>query len=204
MNYLVRVLLINFIHQGESVVISNVDTGYSAVAKWLHWIIALTVVLMLLMGFFLDDVPESFQGTAYMLHKSTGLTILFLMICRFIIIHANTRPALPDSMKLWEKILSRLVQYGFYVLLILMPMSGWIMSVAADRVPSYFGLFNMPLPWISPDKPLAQFMNESHEVIAWILLGFICLHTLGALKHHFIDKDNVLRRMLPVSHHSKK
>lgn len=184
--------------------ISKVDTSYSAVAKWLHWIIALVVILMLVMGFFLEDIPEAFQGTAYMLHKSTGITILFLMIIRFIIIHVNTRPPLPDSIKLWEKILSRFVQYGFYILLFLMPMSGWIMSVAADRVPSYFGLFNMPLPWISPDKPLAKFMNESHEIIAWILLGFICVHMMGALKHHFIDKNNVLRQMLPLSKRSGK
>ncbi len=152
---------------------------------------------MLCVGFLLDSIPEQYQGTAYMMHKSTGITILFLMILRFIILHATSRPVLPASIKLWERILSRFVQYGFYVLLLLMPMSGWIMSVASQHVPSYFGLFNMPLPWVSPDKTLAKFMNESHTVIAWILIGFIFLHIMGALKHHFIDKDNVLRKMLP-------
>jgi cytochrome b561 len=183
---------------------TRVKGGYTPAIKWLHWIIALAVILMLFMGFFLDDIPEKFQGTAYMLHKSTGITILFLMIIRFIIVHANTRPALPESMKLWEKVLSRIVQYGFYILLFLMPLSGWIMSVASEHVPTYFGLFNMPLPWISADKPLAKFMNESHEIIAWILIGFICLHAIGALKHHFIDKDNVLKRMLPLRNRTGK
>ncbi|WP_298622770.1 cytochrome b [uncultured Legionella sp.] len=175
----------------------NVDARYTSSTKWLHWIIALAVILMLFMGFFLDDIPERFQGMAYMLHKSIGITILFLMILRFIIVHVHTRPPLPESIKLWEKVLSRFVQYGFYILLLLMPLSGWIMSVASEYVPSYFGLFNMPLPWISPNKPLAKFMNESHGIIAWILVVFICLHILGALKHHFIDKDNVLKSMLP-------
>lgn len=71
------------------------------------------------------------------------------------------------------------------------------MSVAADRIPNYFGLFKAPLPWIEPNKSLAKLMAESHEIIAWILIAFITLHVLGALKHHFIDKDNVLKRMLP-------
>ncbi len=58
-------------------------------------------------------------------------------------------------------------------------------------------LFKAPLPWIEPNKSLAKLMAESHEIIAWILIAFITLHVLGALKHHFIDKDNVLKRMLP-------
>lgn len=170
---------------------------YSTLSKLFHWIIALAVIIMLIAGFFLDEIPEQFQGVAYMLHKSTAITILFLMILRFIWIHAKGKPALPASVKSWEKILSRSVQYGFYVLLIVMPLSGWIMSVAADRIPNYFGLFKAPLPWIEPNKSLAKLMAESHEIIAWILIAFITLHVLGALKHHFIDKDNVLKRMLP-------
>ncbi|RUR15893.1 cytochrome b [Legionella sp. km535] len=176
---------------------SKSDSGYSATSKWFHWGIALIVIGMLFMGFFLDEIPEQYQGSAYMLHKSTGITVLFLMLIRFIWVHAKGKPPLPESVKSWEKVLSRFVQYSFYVLLIIMPMSGWIMSVAADRIPTYFGLFKMPLPWITPDKSLAEFMNESHEVIAWILIVFICLHVLGALKHHFIDKNNILKRMLP-------
>ena len=176
---------------------NKIDVGYSSMTKWFHWIIALAVIGMLFMGFFLDEIPEQYQGTAYMLHKSTGITILFLMILRFVWVHAKGKPSLPESVKPWEKVLSRFVQYSFYVLLLLMPLSGWIMSVAADRIPTYFGLFKMPLPWISPDKSLAEFMEESHEFIAWILIAFICLHVIGALKHHFIDKNNVLKRMLP-------
>ena len=77
-----------------------------------------------------------------------------------------------------------------------MPLCGWIMSVASERVPSFFGFFRLPLP-IKPNKALALFMKESHEIIAWILVGMVVLHVLAALKHHFINKDNVLKRMLP-------
>ncbi|MDI1352354.1 MAG: cytochrome b [bacterium] len=170
---------------------------YSAVSKWLHWIIALAVIAMLVMGFFLDDIPKEYKPNVYMLHKSTGILILFLMIIRFIWISLSGKPALPNSVAVWERFLSRFIQYGFYVLLIIMPLSGWIMSVAGNRVPVFFNLFNAPLPWVSPDKSLSEFMFESHQFIAWILIVFITLHVLGALKHHFIDKDNVLKSMLP-------
>lgn len=169
---------------------------YSPIIKFLHWLIALAVIVMLIIGFLLDDIPDEYAGTVYMLHKSTGITILFLMIIRFIILHAQGKPPLPESVKWWERTLSKFVQNTFYVLLLIMPLSGWIMSVASDHVPVYFGLFKAPLPWISPDKSLAEIMESSHGIIAWVLIVFILLHIAGALKHHFIDKDNIFRRML--------
>ncbi len=172
---------------------------YSTVSKILHWLIAFAVLGMLCVGFFLDDIPEQYQATAYMLHKSTGLTILMLMIIRFIWIHASGKPPLPATTKLWERVLTRIVQYSFYVLLIMMPLSGWIMSVAAGRIPVYFGLFKVPFPGIEENKSLAEFMVSSHVTIAWIIIAFIVLHVAGALKHHFINRDDVLRSMWPRS-----
>ncbi|WED44402.1 cytochrome b [Legionella cardiaca] len=172
-------------------------TDYSKSSKFLHWLIALLVIIMLSVSFFLEDLPEQYISTAFLIHKSTGLTILFLMILRLVLIAFRGRPPLPESVATWEKIFSRVVQYSFYILLILMPLSGWIMSVAANRVPSYFGLFSLPLPGIEPDKQLAHSMEEVHEIIALILIALIILHIAGALKHHFYDKDNVLLRMLP-------
>lgn len=163
--------------------------------KLSHWVIAFAVIGMLCVGFLLPSIPEQYKGTAYMMHKSIGITILFLMILRFIWVHAVGKPALPSGMKLWEKLLARFVQYGFYLLLVLMPLSGWIMSVADNRIPSYFGLFKAPLPWVGTNKSLADLMFECHEYIAWILIAFITLHILGALKHHFIDRDDVLKSM---------
>jgi cytochrome b561 len=152
---------------------------------------------MLCVGFLLDSIPEQYQGIAYMMHKSIGISLLVLMILRLIIVLASKRPALPATVAHWERILSRFVQYSFYVLLILMPLSGWIMSTAANRIPSYFGLFSLPFPGINPNEKLADFMLSVHEIIAYTLIVFISLHILGALKHHFIDKDNVLKSMLP-------
>lgn len=169
---------------------------YSSESKWFHWLIASIVILMLSFSFFLDDLPKDIQPTAYMLHKSFGLTVLFLMLLRIFFLHLKGRPPLPSSTPIWEKWLSRLVQYGFYVLLICMPLCGWIMSVADGRVPTYFGLFKVPFP-VHQSKALGEFMLQAHVTIAWVLIGLLFLHVAGALKHHFFDKDKVLTRMLP-------
>ncbi len=169
---------------------------YSTTAKFFHWLVAVIVIAMLSGSFFLEDVPEAFQSNAYMLHKSFGLTVLFLMIIRFIWINYAGKPRQPLSMALWERVLSRVVQYSFYVFLVCMPLVGWIMSVAEGRTPSYFGLFNMPLP-IHENKQLSDIMAEAHTVVAWILIVLLVLHILGALKHEYINKDDVLKRMLP-------
>lgn len=170
---------------------------YSTTSKLFHWIIALLVFIMLIVGFSFNNIPPETRGTAYMLHKSTGITILFLMILRLIWIHKSGKPPLPKKVPLWERVFSRMIQYGFYILLILMPLSGWIRSVAADKVPVYFGLFKANLPWVGVNQNLSESMANVHLIIAWIIVVFITLHVLGALKHHFIDKDDVLKKMWP-------
>ena len=169
---------------------------YSSGSKFLHWLIAFIVILMLLVSFFLGDLQKKYQPFAYMIHKSFGLTVLFLMMARFFWIWRSGKPALPKTVSTSERFLSRIVQYGFYVFLICMPICGWIMSVAGNKVPSYFDLFKMPLP-IAANKVLEKWMDQSHKTIAWILIALIFLHIAGALKHHYIDKDKVLKHMLP-------
>lgn len=170
---------------------------YSSGSKFFHWVIALIVIGMLSGSFFLDDIPKQYAGMAYMIHKSLGVSILALMILRLLWIFHAGRPPLPVLVPAWEKLLSRVVQYSLYFFVILMPICGWIMSVAAGRVPTFFGLFSLPLPGIPLDENLSKLMNQSHKTIAWIIIVLLVLHTAGALKHHFIDKDTVLKAMLP-------
>lgn len=171
-------------------------TQYSHAYKAMHWFIAVVVIGMLCGSFFLDDLPKSMKGTAFMLHKSTGLLILALMLVRLVWIHIHGKPGLPDSIPAWQRFLSHFVHGALYVFLLAMPLSGWIMSMAADRVPSFYGLFAARLPAIAPDKSLAKLMNQSHKVIAWVLITLVVLHVAAALKHYFINKDNIMQRML--------
>ncbi|MFC3909277.1 cytochrome b [Legionella dresdenensis] len=172
-------------------------TSYTKGSKFFHWFIAIIIIFMLPISFFLSDVPEQYIGMAFTVHKSLGITVLFAMLLRVLWIIRYGRPALPVHMPKWEKILAHTVQGSLYLFVILMPLCGWIMATAEGYIPSYFGLFSLPFPGIPLDKELASFMNQAHTIIAWIILGLLVLHVAGALKHHFIDKDDVLRRMLP-------
>lgn len=168
---------------------------YSIGSKWLHWLVAVIVMTMLSFSFFLDDIPERYQAFAYMIHKSFGLTVLLLMVLRLIWIIHSGKPPLPNSIPKWEKKLSHIVQHSFYVFLILMPISGWVMSVAAGRAPVFFTLFKLSIPGVPLSKPLAHFLGDVHEIIAWVLISLLSLHLLGVIKHYFIDKDGVVERM---------
>lgn len=171
--------------------------SYSQGFKYLHWLVALLVFGMLGFGFLLSDLPGSLKPMAYMLHKSIGLTLLALMFLRLVWIVCITKPALPKTMPRWECFLARFVQYSLYVFLFAMPLSGWLMATASNKIPVYFGWLRVPFPGILPDEALAHWMSEAHYFIAFILLGLIALHTAGALKHRFIDKDDVLNSMMP-------
>lgn len=178
--------------------INNTEASYGSVAKFFHWTIAVVIYTMLFVGYYMGSIePDSTKFKVYMLHKSFGLTVLLLVLLRFIWRMKSTVPTLPDSVPGWQKLAARLVQYGLYTALILMPLSGWIMSCAAGYVPTYFDLFAVPLPGIEKSKALAHTASSAHEIIAIVLISLIVIHVLAALKHHFIDKDNVLRSMLP-------
>lgn len=170
-------------------------TSYAMGSKVLHWVIALLVLGMLVGGFYLEPLSEFLKST-YMIHKSIGLMILGLMVIRLVWIIRHGKPKLPASVSRREGIFAHAVQHSLYLLLFLMPLSGWVMSTAAGRPPVFFGWVSMPFPGISSNKSLADFMLECHEIIAYLLIGLIVLHVAGALKHHLIDKDTVLRRML--------
>jgi cytochrome b561 len=170
---------------------------YSGGFKCLHWLVAMLVLAMLGLGFFLGDMPSVLKATAYMLHKSTGLTILGLMLIRVVWIWGAGKPRLPETVPFWERVLASIIQYALYVFLIAMALSGWLMATASNKIPVYFGWFPVPFPGLSPNEILADWMYSAHGVIAWILVCLVGLHMAGALKHWLIQKDDVLQRMLP-------
>lgn len=176
--------------------LKNTASHHGSLSKWLHWGIAFIVVGMLAAGFYMANTDSSpLRTNVSNLHKSFGILIILLMLLRLGWRFANITPTLPRTMPQWEQIAARLVHYLFYIVLIAMPLSGWLMGSAAGRPPEFFGLF--VLPSIAPEsRALAGFFREIHGFIAWSLVILIALHVLAALKHHFLDKNDVLRRML--------
>jgi cytochrome b561 len=177
-------------------------TRYDPVAVALHWTIAIAIIIMIPFGLLLEDIPKELQGTAYGLHKSIGITILVLSVFRLVWRLLNPPPALPEGMKPLERTLAKAGHWAFYVLMLGMPMTGWLLVSAAQKYPTI--LFWMaevpylPLPADMVNKDTAEMFGEVHELLAYGTLALLVLHVGAALKHHLVYKDNVLTRMLPL------
>jgi len=175
----------------------NTATTYGSVAKVFHWTIFILVLAMIVVGFGYEAVPKEIGYPLIGLHKSTGLVILGIMALRILWTLSNPKPGLPAGTPHWEIVVEKLVHWSLYGLLLALPISGWVMSTAADKAPSLYGLVTLPLPGVPIDKPLSKLANHWHGYMGWAISILIILHVLAALKHHFMDKDNILKRMMP-------
>lgn len=175
--------------------------NYTKVAIAFHWMIGLAIIAMLGMGLILEDIPSDYQYIAYQLHKSIGLTILLLSFLRLFWRLTHRAPALPAGMKTWEILASKITHVAFYVLMIGIPLSGWALVSSApapyDFPIQWFGLFEWPSLPLERSKEVSHDFSELHEMLAFLTIGLLALHIGAALKHHFMNRDNVLVRMLP-------
>lgn len=167
---------------------------YTRVAVLLHWLIAALIVANLLVGFFHEDFDKPLRAALMGFHKSTGIAILVLSLARLAWRLTHRPPAYDSVMRPWERGLARAVQVLFYVLLIAMPLTGWLLSSTGTRpVGLWYGLFDVPrLPAASSTHDLWE---ESHELLGYTMLALLILHVAGALKHHFAGHRHLLRRM---------
>jgi cytochrome b561 len=181
---------------------AGVHSSYSRMAITLHWVIALLVIGNIAGGLYMSSLfdteqPELMAQGAEIagLHKPTGILILALTLWRLALRLREDFVPLPGHMKGWEIVLARFTHVGFYVLLLVLPLTGWAFAVTAERPLSVFGLFEMPvLPITDAARGLT---HEVHETAGKLALVLVVLHVLGALKHHFLDRDDVVARMLP-------
>lgn len=170
---------------------------YSRVAIWLHWIIAALVALNLVLGFFHEDLDKPVRSAMMSVHKATGLTILILTLARLAWRLAHRPPPFDPVLKAWEAGLARLIHGLFYLLLVALPLSGWILVSTSNRVTSWFGLFDVaPLP-VSRDEDVHELLEQVHKLLGYAALVLIALHVAGALKHHFDGHRHLIGRMAP-------
>ena len=173
----------------------NSHDQYGWIARLLHWLVFILVVGMLLGGVLLSVLPAGgFRGVVVGLHKSVGVLVLLLMIARLLWRRFNPRPVDLEAVPLF-RYLAHVLHIGLYTLLFVQPLSGIFMSQAFGYPVSVFGLFSLPpLIWQSPG--LGTVFRDIHGATAGVLTVAILIHAAAALKHHFIDQDRTLLRML--------
>ena len=170
---------------------------YNSFAKLLHWTVGVTIIALLALGLYMVGMDHSdTRMQLYGLHKAVGVLVLGVMIIRVFWRIASQYPKSLATHKKWEKVLSKIVHGVLYVMAFSMPLSGWAMSSSYGYPVSMFGLFELPL-LIEKDVLLGEDLALIHEIGGYALIAIIVLHVLGALKHHIIDKDNTIKRMLP-------
>jgi cytochrome b561 len=175
--------------------IKNDSTHFGLVAILLHWLMALLIISLLCMGLYMVGLPISLEKLKfYGWHKEFGLLVLGLAIIRFVWRLSNKTPEL-DLPRL-EHIAARLAHLALYGFMFGMPLSGWLMTSAAGLPPSFFGLFTLP-SLVAANEEWRQLFAFAHEWLGYGLIATICVHAAAALKHHFINKDDILRRMFP-------
>ena len=178
--------------------LKNDESRYGVVAQLFHWTIVVLIIVQFILANRADDLPLGSAKIAVLAqHKSFGITILSLALLRLIWRWLNPVPAEPLDIPQWQRIAARVSHIGLYLLLLITPMFGWLMSSARNFPVSWFGLVTLP-DFIAPNRAAYEVLHDTHEVLAQTLFWLALLHIAAALKHHFIDKDNVLRRMLPV------
>lgn len=179
---------------------SNVGR-YSTVAIVLHWLLGLAIFGIFAVGVYADDLPFSpalLKLINY--HKWAGITFLILTVLRLVWRLTHRPPALPKSieqaMPSWQTKAYHATHYALYALFFIVPLLGWAYSSAAGFPVVLFGV--IPLPdLLSVDKEFAKQVKEVHALAAFALMGLALLHIAAALKHQFIDRDNLINRMLP-------
>lgn len=186
---------------------ARVGSGrYSAVAILLHWVIAAAIVLQLALANRMEGprTPSSFAVTQF--HKSVGITILVLSLARLAWRLMNPPPPMPRTLSRWEAGLAKLTHVGFYLIMIGMPLTGWMLVSASpfNRPIILYGLVNWPLfPGLPGLAPAAKTLwhdlaENAHGLLGWVTYVLLALHVAGALKHQLFSRDEpVLARMAP-------
>jgi cytochrome b561 len=183
--------------------LKNSSERYGAIAQLLHWSIVALIVTQYVLAKQAEGAGSLLKKAMLLTsHKNYGMTILVLVIIRMIWRWSNPTPSMPDTVKGWQKPLVHLTHFGLYALILLTPLVGWMMSSAKNYSVSYFGLFTWP-NLVAPNEQLFETLKTLHKVLAYAMGNLALLHIAAALKHHFIDKDNVLLRMLPFTARKK-
>lgn len=173
----------------------NTQLEYGAAAKWLHWLVALGILALMVLGLLQSDMDSGPQRTEIReLHGSIALVVLALMTVRLAWRWGNVSPAHPAGIPGWQRASAGLVHAAIYVAVFVQIVSGALAVATGGKPLAFFGLLSIPLP-VAKDRDAHELWEEVHEA-GWVAItALVAVHVLAALYHHFVLKNDVLKRM---------
>lgn len=164
----------------------------------LHWLTVLLIIALVALGLYMTELKLSpMKLKLYSWHKWVGITVFLLAVARLVWRSMRPAPPPPPAMPAWQRVAAAVNHWGLYVLLIAIPISGWVMSSAHGVKVVYLGV--LPLPdLVDKNKELAETLEDIHATLVYVMLALVALHVAAAIKHHVVDRDDVLHRMLPL------
>lgn len=172
----------------------NTSTRYGSVSKTLHWLMFVLIGALLISGLVAEDLGDALEDKVIALHMAGGFTVLALVVVRVLWRLTNTVPAPSVNAAAWERRLAQVTHLALYVLMFVQPLTGLLMAQYEGDSIDVFGLFTVPV-FVVKDKAMGHWFGEMHEVGWYVLAALVALHAAAALYHHFVRKDEVLRRM---------
>ena len=187
---------------------NNSTKRFSVTQRWLHWIVAMLVLILLPVGFWMVDRAEAniwdgLTGTLYASHKALGFLVLWLIVWRLILRATNTAPDYPPSVSESVRTLAKTTQWLVYALLLVIPLLGWAGVTAFGALNIFLGLSLPAMPGIEVDKEFAKELFAIHGWLAIALCVLLFLHIAGALKHRLVDRDGVFDHMSLGNSHNR-
>ncbi|NOZ41743.1 MAG: cytochrome b [Alphaproteobacteria bacterium] len=179
--------------------VKNTNISYGSVAKAFHWGMFLILLGLVIIGYYMADLPGDtpeqlgYKTGVFDIHKSFGILILVLVILRLGWRMINPVPKMPGAVSKIEDLSARGAHMLLYLLMFVQPIFGWLLTSYDGYSVKFFGL-DLPA-LVGKNKPVGEFFEEVHEVTAALLIIVFSLHVAAALFHHYIRKDDVLRRM---------
>jgi cytochrome b561 len=170
-------------------------TPYGAIARLLHWAMFALITVQVVGGLAIEWFPRASAGRAFVLewHMTLGIVALLLALAR--VFRRLAERGVPVEGPAWQQRLASIAHAALYALRVAVPLVGYALADARGRGIPFFGLA-MP-EWIATDRDLAHTLEDVHSTLAWVLVGVVAVHAAAALYHHFVRRDDTLRRMLP-------
>ena len=176
--------------------LENTPNSYGSIAKFFHWFMAITLLCLFIVGYNLENfvMPALFKA-----HKAIGFLILLIVVARLLWRFGNITPSYESSMPKWMVLAGHAMHYTLYALMIVVPLAGFISSNAGQYPVSFLFLFDMPSLFATKNPELSKVAMFIHKQAAAIFAYAIGVHILAALYHHYIKKDDILKRIIPFN-----